>query len=549
MPDRNTALNQRVRGQSPSYVLLTGATGMVGAQILARLLRNQIPVAVLARARRGRMGQESQSAEQRIEEIVRRFEVAFGQKMKRPVVIRGDINEPKLGIQPAEQQWLRMRCSQVIHSAASLSFQPATESPDNEPYRTNVHGTESLVSLCRDLGINKLHYISTAYVCGEREGNVAEVELDCGQSFSNDYERSKLQAESHLRDCYAAEALTVYRPSIVIDSTGLSPVWQDRTIYGAYAMFNALASKFGLPPRGEWFRNLGLAGDHRKNLVEASWVAETVVGIFEDESLHGQTYHLTSRSGTTIEEMEDAFRMLTIEGLSSGLNRSQIAQTQHALRLDNSRLDTFHTENLSSHQKSMFDAIAAPFVETFLPYFRDDPKFGRRNIDSALQRLGLPEQTEIDKTILDQMIRQGKPSSSDDQSASEPRATSWNSPRLVFDVPSSNDRREAGQNGASWGVVLCGPGGCDIEIDPLQPLIFFHGGESCHRRLYLSVDDWYSLLDGSVSVSSLLNEGRLSIEYDAGERECTEERLVEDADSLIQTLRDRKQDFALESLR
>ena len=243
---------------------------MVGAQILARLLAKQLPVAVLARDSASKSNETPVSAHERIDRLVRKFEASWGRNLKRPIVIAGDINQPNLGICRDAIDWLRSHCRQVIHSAASLSFRPASETTDNEPYRSNVDGTVRLVALCDALGADDIHYISTAYVCGSRNGQVFETESECGQPFSNDYERSKLQAERFLTNHKQWKQLTIYRPSIVIDSTGLSPVSQDRTVYGAFSMFHSLATQFGLPERGEWLRNLGLAGDQYKNLVEAT---------------------------------------------------------------------------------------------------------------------------------------------------------------------------------------------------------------------------------------------------------------------------------------
>ncbi len=121
------------------YLLLTGATGMLGSQLLAKLLLRQMPVAVLARPKTGRT---PESAYQRIDQLLQRFERAYGRHLKRPVVLTGDINQEGLGLCSTADAWCRQHVGRVLHSAASLSFLPASESPDNEPYRTNVDGDQ-----------------------------------------------------------------------------------------------------------------------------------------------------------------------------------------------------------------------------------------------------------------------------------------------------------------------------------------------------------------------------------------------------------------------
>ena len=504
------------------YVLLTGATGMVGSQILARLLRSQVPVVVLARSKPGRFKRRSQSAAERIELIIKRFESNFGRMLKRPVVIDGDVNEPNLALNVDELGWLEMHCGQIIHSAASLSFRPAEQSLDNEPFRTNREGTERLASLCESLGISKFHYISTAYVCGERIGNIAESELNCGQTFSNDYERSKLQAEEHLRGRFSGQNLTVYRPSIVIDSTGLSPVWQDRTVYGAYAMFNGLATKFGLPSRGEWFRNLGLAGEHCKNLVEASWVADVVVKIFENESLHGRTYHVTARDGTSIEQMEDAFHMVTAETLSAKEARKSVAAFGRTTSPVTTKLSP-----LTVAQRAMMDAIAAPFVDTFLPYFRDDPKFSRDNIDLSLEQLMIAEQPEINAETLANMIRLGGSKELLGQGANEVGASLY-SQRIKFGNSCLRSEDSASTQN-SWGIIVSGPGGGDFLIQSDKPEFVFWGGESSCHRVYVSSLDWQALIDGGETARGLILSGRMTIEYDHVGDTKNEEQMQDEA--------------------
>lgn len=49
------------------YVLLTGASGLVGGLVLARLLESEIPVAVMVR------GNRCQTAAQRVEALIRRL--------------------------------------------------------------------------------------------------------------------------------------------------------------------------------------------------------------------------------------------------------------------------------------------------------------------------------------------------------------------------------------------------------------------------------------------------------------------------------------------
>ncbi|TWT49653.1 Phthiocerol synthesis polyketide synthase type I PpsC [Rubripirellula amarantea] len=373
MPDHTTSRS----------TLLTGATGMVGSYVMAEMLRRGIPMVVTARSK-GR-----QSAAERIENILQDFEQAWNQTLPRPRVVEASFDQPGLGIPHHDQRAIANDCDQIIHSAASLSFAPATENADNEPYRTNVDGTRHLIKFCQQIGIKRWHQISTAYVCGTRSGTVRENENDVGQSFANDYERSKSIAEQMVNDAFRESNLTIYRPSIVIDRTGIAPVSGDRTIYGAFSMYQMLSAKFGLPDDGVWFRNLGFRGNERKNLVDVDWISRAVATIATSPKYHGKTYHLTTPDGTAIETLDSAFRTATQTWLAGRRVRSNGSAKKE----------------ISADQQKEIDQMADPFVRTFLPYFRDDPKFDRTQIDRVIAETDLDPTPSIAQDELLSMIQ------------------------------------------------------------------------------------------------------------------------------------------------
>ncbi|MEO9932023.1 beta-ketoacyl synthase N-terminal-like domain-containing protein [Rhodopirellula bahusiensis] len=421
--------------------LITGASGMLGSYVVAELLRAQIECAVLVR------GKGKQTAEQRIDQILERFEQAWQVSLPRPKVLEGDLNQPRLELSDESVQWVRDNCDRMLHSAASLSFLPADPAGDNEPYRTNVDGTREVVAFCNAVGITQLHHVSTAYVCGTRSGRVKESEGDTGQSFANDYERSKLIAEGIVREAFIGPNLTVYRPSIVIDRTGLSPVSGDRTIYGAFSMYQMLASRFGLPEDGQWFRDLGFSGSERKNIVDVDWLARAICKVMSTPRLHGRTYHLTTRDGTAIKSLDAAFHSATTKWL----------ETRKPGRLKRPRQLDQQTASGGSTQREELDQMADPFVKTFLPYFRDDPVFDRANIDDVIATTHLDDTPEIGRDELLQMIG--------NWSVVPARA-----PKVVKQPSSTQQTKtqpvSAQQNGDPDDCVICGfevrlPGGVD----------------------------------------------------------------------------------------
>ena len=67
--------------------------------------------------------------------------------------------------------------------------------------RVNVDGTGNVLELCAAAEkLERLAYVSTAYVAGLRTGVVYEHELVMGQEFKNHYESTKFQAEVWVRE-------------------------------------------------------------------------------------------------------------------------------------------------------------------------------------------------------------------------------------------------------------------------------------------------------------------------------------------------------------
>src|ERR1700685_2969005 len=193
-----------------AHLLLTGGTGLLGAYLIRDLLKAGTNLALLVRSTR------KEAAQARIESLMARWEVVDGREYPRPVVLEGDLTEDDLGLDGCAVRWVARHCDAVMHNAASLTFQAT--GPNDEPYRSHLHGTRRILDLCRDAGIRKFHHVSTAYVCGQRKGRILESELDVAQAHGNDYEISKFRAELMVREADFLDRPTFYRPGIILRS-------------------------------------------------------------------------------------------------------------------------------------------------------------------------------------------------------------------------------------------------------------------------------------------------------------------------------------------
>jgi len=189
-------------------ILLTGATGAIGGDLLRHLLdaRPDVAVHVLLRA---------QTAEEVHARMLPVHASLSREDARRVFPAPGDILLDALGL-GANRQNLIGRIGEIYHVAACTSLSQTME----DARRTNLLGTEHVIEFAR--AVRKagnpvhLHHISTAYVSGTRTGCMREDELECGQEFFNYYEWSKFEAERAVRKAGADLPVTVYRPGLVV---------------------------------------------------------------------------------------------------------------------------------------------------------------------------------------------------------------------------------------------------------------------------------------------------------------------------------------------
>jgi thioester reductase-like protein len=252
-------------------VLLTGATGFVGREVLSRFLtRGDREVYALVRAA------DDQAAAERLPGHDRLTTVA------------GDIERSGLGLSGATAERLRRDVSTVVHCAASVSF----ELPLEESRRVNVGGTRNVAGFARDCpALERFTYVSTAYVAGEPGGLFREDELAVGQSFRNPYERSKFEAEVALRSEAGDLPLQILRPSIVVGDSTTGRTTSFNVLYGPLRAF-ARGAMRAIPARR----------DSPVDIVPVDYVADALVHLLEtDES--GVVNLVAGRDAATVDEL------------------------------------------------------------------------------------------------------------------------------------------------------------------------------------------------------------------------------------------------------
>ncbi|MEA2144725.1 MAG: hypothetical protein QOG59_312 [Solirubrobacteraceae bacterium] len=272
-------------GERP--ILLTGATGFVGMELLARYLeRSARPVITLIRAR------DDAQAQERLDEVLVNMLGDNALRYRgRVTALAGELTAPHLGLGARRWAQLASELGMIVHSAASVSF----SLPLEEARAINLEGTRRMLELAeRAEALERYAHISTAYVAGTHEGRFGERDLDLGQEFRNSYEQSKFEAEQLVRS--AGVPFTILRPSIVVG--------ERRS--GWTAAFNVLYWPLRALSRG-LFTAVPAIPSAPVDVVPVDYVADAIQSLCEREDGIGATFHLTAgRDASTILEIANA---------------------------------------------------------------------------------------------------------------------------------------------------------------------------------------------------------------------------------------------------
>jgi thioester reductase-like protein len=274
--------------RSTGDVLLTGTTGFVGMELLARYLeRSERQIVALIRAG------NADGAQARMNAVLENlFGESWPEVAGRVHVVAADMTAPGLGLEPGDRDRLAERVTTIVHCAASVSF----TLPLEQAREINVAGTRRMLEFAELAqargGLDCYGHVSTAYVAGTHAGRFCERDLDVGQSFHNSYEQSKFEAEQLVRACDGLPS-KILRPSIVVG---------DRNS-GWTSAFNVLYWPLRALSRG-LFSVVPAIPTAPVDVVSIDYVADAVHALCEQSGGAGETYHLIAGpNASTIAEI------------------------------------------------------------------------------------------------------------------------------------------------------------------------------------------------------------------------------------------------------
>jgi thioester reductase-like protein len=352
-------------------LLLTGSTGFLGMELLARLLE-ETDRRVWAPVRAG----DDAEAAARLRATIATLLPDPGRYSERIVAFAADLTRPRLGLSARRREEIAEHVGEIIHSGASVSF----TLPLEEARAVNVDGTRRMLDLaesCRERGgFTRFAHVSTAYVAGDHRGDFSELDHDLGQDFNNSYERSKWEAELLVRERGERLPVQVFRPSIVVGDEES----------GWTASFNVIYTPLRAYARGA----LPLIPGRRSapvDIVPVSYVACSILALADAGS--GRTFQLVAGSeaptlGELIDRTVEHFDGPPIRTVSPSVYRRTV-------------------QPLLMRRATPAQRRWLEHGQVFFPYFSTGARFQAEETSAALAPLGveLPALGDYFERLLD----------------------------------------------------------------------------------------------------------------------------------------------------
>jgi thioester reductase-like protein len=261
--------------EEPRHVLLTGATGFVGAFLLHDLLETtSAEVHCLLRA------DDLEQGMHRLKHNLSEYLLWNDSYSRRIKPILGDLGEPQLGLPDEEFARLAERVDVIYHNGAMVNF----VYPYQAHKASNVLGTQEILRLASQTRLKPVHFVSTLsilYSGGINDGRIFREDADLDQVGApfGGYAQSKWVAEKLVQQAGASGIpYAIYRPGLV-SGHSVSGAWNTDNLISS--MTRACVMLGSVP-------NL----DVMVNIVPVDFVSGAIVHLSKDPRNLGKVYHL-----------------------------------------------------------------------------------------------------------------------------------------------------------------------------------------------------------------------------------------------------------------
>ncbi|WP_324826581.1 SDR family oxidoreductase [Qipengyuania zhejiangensis] len=317
-------------------ILVTGAAGLLGGEVCARLVAAGHSVSALVHRNPDILANDGTGVK-----VIHAFS--------------GDVSQPRFGWNEGEYAQVAAGHDLLLHCAATVRF----DLEEGEYAAVNINGTAHALALAEAGNMDFLH-ISTAYVCGARSGTIHEDDPLPDGGFANGYEASKAAGERLVRASGLRWAIA--RPSIVVGEHQSGRIRQFDTTYAA----------FKLIAEGR-VRHMPATPGATLDFVPIDHVARSIVSLAENIAhAAGGTFHLVSRQPLPVE------RFTAVIGGFEQFHEPELVPP-----------DAFDPAMLPALERRLFKRVAGLYAS----YFQRDPHFADTGL-RAVAGCGCPETGE-----------------------------------------------------------------------------------------------------------------------------------------------------------
>lgn len=258
---------------------VTGATGAIGSALIPILLQDaESRVNLLLRAK------SPEDLASRLEALFGFWQIDVGDLRTRSRVnaLRGDVTQPRFGLDDATYRDLCADCTHIVHSAGNVRMNLPIEMARHSSV-DSAHNIIELADHCAHL--EKVEFVSTVGVGGRTDGAVPEEWIVAPRGFHNTYEQAKAEAEETVRVAIERGLpATVHRPSMVVGDTTSGRIIHFQIFYHLCEFLSGR-------------RTLGLAPDFgvaRLDIVPADYVAKAIAWSSTSTTSIGRIIHTCS---------------------------------------------------------------------------------------------------------------------------------------------------------------------------------------------------------------------------------------------------------------
>ncbi|CAM2844408.1 saframycin Mx1 synthetase B [Legionella steigerwaltii] len=324
----------------PQHILLTGATGFLGAYLLRELLTYtnwRITCLVQASSFTAGMGRVIKNMEH-----YGLWNSAFHERIK---VVLGNLEKNNLGLFRQDWEYLADTVDLIVHGAALLNF----IYPYQKLMASNVLGTKQLIKLAAYKRLKALHYISTVgyFMAADLADDVViseQTELAPEDGIYGGYNQTKWLAERLVVHARSYNIPTVvYRPSLI---TG-----ESQTGYWNHGDVVCRILKGCIELEARPNLDVGF------NFVPVDYVAKAITHFAKEKPYHADTYHLINPQEVYVDQLFGYVQAkgFKVKKVTYPDWEKMIKQNSGYLNHSFSPLRPFFTEKIVHKGSSLFD--------------------------------------------------------------------------------------------------------------------------------------------------------------------------------------------------